>query len=238
MHDLGLSPAKPHKKCARVVGEVLGKYHPHGDGAVYDALVRLAQPFAMREPLVAGHGNFGSLDDDPAAAMRYTECRLQALAAEALLADLGPDTVDWAPNFDTSQTEPTVLPSRLPMLLINGSSGIAVGIATKIAPHNMREVVAGLKALVADPDISSRDLMRHIPAPDFPTGGEILLDAGVSEAYERGSGGVILRGKAVIEGGGGAGTAGPAAKSQIVITEMPYQVSKARAPFGSLTPAL
>ena len=154
MHGLGLQPTTPHRKCARVVGEVLGKYHPHGDTAVYDALVRLAQPFSMRGPLVAGHGNFGSLDADPPAAMRYTECRLQALAADVLLKDLGAGTVDMAPNFDASVEEPTVLPARVPLLLLNGSSGIAVGIATKIPPHNLGEVVAGLCHLVDNPAAS------------------------------------------------------------------------------------
>lgn len=237
MGELGLVPTKPHRKCARVVGEVLGKYHPHGDASVYDALVRMAQPFSLRGPLVAGHGNFGSVDDDPPAAMRYTECRLAGLAQAALLADLGADTVDFAPNFDASQEEPEVLPSRLPILLLNGAGGIAVGIATKIPPHNMRELVAGLKALIADPDITCRQLMGHIPAPDFPTGGQILVNEGIQEAYETGRGTITVRAKVHIEdgsGGGGNGKAGASkagskgsGKPLVVITELPYQVYKA-----------
>ena len=245
MHGLGLQPTTPHRKCARVVGEVLGKYHPHGDTAVYDAPVRLAQPFSMRGPLVAGHGNFGSLDADPPAAMRYTECRLQALAADVLLKDLGAGTVDMAPNFDASVEEPTVLPARVPLLLLNGSSGIAVGIATKIPPHNLGEVVAGLCHLVDNPAASPADLMRFIPGPDFPTGGAVLGGAGVREAYETGRGPVVVRGTAVIEEGGatrarrarakkGAAAADASdddaaapGRALIAITELPYQTSKA-----------
>ncbi|PSC74003.1 DNA gyrase subunit A [Micractinium conductrix] len=240
MHELGLQHNKPFRKCARVVGEVLGKFHPHGDTAVYDALVRLAQDFSMRLQLVDGHGNFGSLDDDPPAAMRYTECKLQAATSAMLLADLESDTVDFAPNFDASVDEPTVLPSRLPNLLINGSSGIAVGIATKIPPHNMGEVVAGLKALIANPDITPRQLMRHIPAPDFPTGGEIIMSDAVRQAYEEGKGGILVRAKMHIEDGssgsgggggkkkkgGGGGGGGSASKPLVVITELPYQTNK------------
>ncbi|KAI8463558.1 MAG: DNA gyrase, A subunit [Monoraphidium minutum] len=200
MHDLGITPGRPYKKCARVVGEVLGKYHPHGDAAVYDALVRLAQDFSMSLPLISGHGNFGSLDDDPPAAMRYTECRLAAAAPPLLLDDLDADTVDWAPTFDNSQTEPTVLPAKLPLLLVNGTQGIAVGIATKIPPHNLGEVVDALVALVKDPDISVAALMQHIPGPDFPTGGELVVGPGVKEAYETGNGSVLLRARIGIEG--------------------------------------
>ncbi|GBF90404.1 DNA gyrase subunit A, partial [Raphidocelis subcapitata] len=214
MHDLGLSPAKPFKKCARVVGEVLGKYHPHGDAAVYDALVRLAQDFSMRLPLISGHGNFGSLDDDPPAAMRYTECRLAGAAPPLLLDDLESDTVDWAPTFDASQDEPTVLPAKLPLLLVNGTQGIAVGIATRIPPHSLTEVVEALVALAGDPEITTDALMRHVPGPDFPTGGELVVGPGIKEAYETGSGSLLLRARITIEGadpgprgGGGAGAA-------------------------------
>ena len=206
MHGLSLSPSTPHRKCARVVGEVLGKYHPHGDTAVYDALVRLAQPFSMRSPLVDGHGNFGSLDADPPAAMRYTECRLRALSAEVLLRDLAAEgTVRMAPNFDGSVEEPTVLPARVPLLLVNGSSGIAVGIATRIPPHNLREVVAAMTLLVRKPEASTQELMRLLPAPDFPTGGEILDAGGVATAYETGRGPVTVRGKVDIEIDGDGG---------------------------------
>ncbi|EFN51479.1 hypothetical protein CHLNCDRAFT_56398 [Chlorella variabilis] len=227
MHELGLQHNKPFRKCARVVGEVLGKFHPHGDTAVYDALVRLAQDFSMRVQLVDGHGNFGSLDDDPPAAMRYTECRLQAVASAMLLADLEADTVDFMPNFDASVDEPSVLPARVPNLLINGTSGIAVGIATKIPPHNMREVVEGLKALIHNPDITVRQLMRHIPAPDFPTGalaarGEIILTDAVRQAYEEGKGGILMRAKIHIEDGSSSGSGKPL----VVITELPYQTNK------------
>ena len=206
MHGLSLSPSAPHRKCARVVGEVLGKYHPHGDTAVYDALVRLAQPFSMRSPLVDGHGNFGSLDADPPAAMRYTECRLRALSAEVLLRDLSAEgTVRMAPNFDGSVDEPTVLPARVPLLLVNGISGIAVGIATRIPPHNLREVVAAMTLLVRNPQASTQELMRLLPAPDFPTGGEILDAGGVATAYESGRGPVTVRGKVDIEVDGDGG---------------------------------
>ena len=206
MHGLSLQPSTPHRKCARVVGEVLGKYHPHGDTAVYDALVRLAQPFSMRSPLVDGHGNFGSLDADPPAAMRYTECRLRALSAEVLLKDLSAEgSVRMAPNFDGSVEEPTVLPARVPLLLVNGSSGIAVGIATRIPPHNLREVVAAMTLLVRDPGATTQELMRLLPAPDFPTGGEILDAGGVASAYESGRGPVTVRGKVEIEVDGDGG---------------------------------
>ena len=206
MHGLSLSPSTPHRKCARVVGEVLGKYHPHGDTAVYDALVRLAQPFSMRTPLVDGHGNFGSLDADPPAAMRYTECRLRALSAEVLLKTSPPrGRSRMAPNFDGSVEEPTVLPARVPLLLVNGSSGIAVGIATRIPPHNLSEVVAAMTLLVKNPEASTAELMRLLPAPDFPTGGEILDAGGVASAYESGRGPVTVRGKVDIEVDGDGG---------------------------------
>ena len=198
MHDLGLRPAKPFRKCARVVGEVLGKYHPHGDAAVYDTLVRLAQDFVMGEPLVAGHGNFGSLDADPPAAMRYTECKLQPLADAMLLGDLSPATASWAPTFDGAGEEPTVLPARLPNLLLNGSSGIAVGMATNIPPHNLGEVVDALVLLARQPGASLDALMAALPAPDFPTGGVLLGGDGLRAAYESGSGGFTLRGAAAV----------------------------------------
>ncbi|EIE20608.1 DNA gyrase, A subunit [Coccomyxa subellipsoidea C-169] len=232
MHDLGLLPTKPYRKCARVVGEVLGKYHPHGDSAVYEALVRMAQGFSMRAPLVAGHGNFGSLDNDPPAAMRYTECRLQAVSSAVMLADLAYDTVDFAPNFDNSQEEPRVLPARVPNLLVNGSSGIAVSIATKIPPHNLREVVAGLHALIDNPDITVAELMQHIPAPDFPTGAhwtpftQILASGGIRDAYEHGKGSITVRGRAFIEGND-AGAREKVLKPSIIVTELPYQTNKA-----------
>ena len=181
MHELGLTPDRPYRKCARVVGDVLGKYHPHGDQAVYDALVRLVQTFASRHPLLDGHGNFGSVDDDPPAAMRYTETRLAPIANEAMLDELGDDTVDFAPNFDGSQQEPTVLPAQLPFLLLNGCNGIAVGMATSIPPHNLGEVVDGLIELIRKPELSDERLLELIPGPDFPTGGEVLVGSGVRE---------------------------------------------------------
>ncbi|GLC46870.1 hypothetical protein PLESTM_001936500 [Pleodorina starrii] len=214
MHELGLAHNKPFKKCARVVGEVLGKFHPHGDTAVYDSLVRMAQPFSMRAPLVDGHGNFGSLDDDPAAAMRYTECRLTRAASEALLRDLGPDTVDWQPTFDESQLEPLVLPAVVPNLLVNGSSGIAVGLASNIPPHNLGEVVSALRALIADPRVTTEQLMQHVRGPDFPTGGELVVGPELVQAYATGKGAVVVRGKARVQrlgGGGGGGHEGAAA---------------------------
>ncbi len=220
MEELGLQPNKPFRKCARVVGEVLGKYHPHGDTAVYDALVRMAQDFSMRVPLVDGHGNFGSLDDDPAAAMRYTECRLQPFASLSLLADLGSDTVDLLPNFDNSVMEPSVLPARVPNLLVNGSQGIAVGIATKIPPHNLLEVMDGLKALIENPKISIQELMKYIPGPDFPTGGEILKNDGLRDAYKTGKGSILVRAKMHIE-------ETTKKRTLIVISELPYQTNKA-----------
>src|SRR3982751_1704562 len=173
MNESGLQPNRPYAKCARIVGDVMGNYHPHGDSAIYDTLVRLAQDFSMREPLVDGQGNFGSVDDDPAAAMRYTEARLAPLARE-MLRDLDADTVDFVPNYAGSLSEPTVLPSRFPNLLVNGSSGIAVGMATNIPPHNLRETIAATIAFIDDPQITTEQLMRHLPGPDFPTGGVIL----------------------------------------------------------------
>jgi DNA gyrase subunit A len=224
MHELGLTADRPFRKCARVVGEVLGKYHPHGDTAVYDALVRMAQDFSMRSPLINGHGNFGSIDNDPPAAMRYTESRLQALTGVALLQDIECETVDFADNFDGSQQEPTVLPARIPQLLVNGSSGIAVGMATNIPPHNLGEVVDGLMALIRNPEITDLELMQYIPGPDFPTGAQILGVSGIKEAYTTGRGSVVMRGVASIET---LEYAGRQDREAIIITELPYQTNKA-----------
>ncbi|GAB2218900.1 hypothetical protein Droror1_Dr00002133 [Drosera rotundifolia] len=222
MHELGLSSRKPFKKCARVVGEVLGKFHPHGDTAVYDALVRMAQNFSLRSPLIQGHGNFGSIDADPPAAMRYTECRLEALSEAMLLADLDLDTVDFVPNFDNSQKEPSLLPARLPTLLLNGSSGIAVGMATNIPPHNLGEIVDVLSALIHNPDASLQELLEYMPGPDFPTGGLIMGNTGILEAYRTGRGRVIIRGKTDIEL-----LDSSTKRAAIIIKEIPYQTNKA-----------
>ena len=225
MQELGLTPDRPYRKCARVVGDVLGKYHPHGDQAVYDALVRLVQTFASRNPLLDGHGNFGSVDDDPPAAMRYTETRLAPIAHQALLEEIGDDTVDFAPNFDGSQQEPTVLPAQLPFLLLNGCSGIAVGMATSIPPHNLGEVVDGLIALIRKPDLSDDKLLELIPGPDFPTGGEVLLSSGLRDTYLQGRGSIPMRGVAHTEEvqlGKGRHK-----RNAVVVTELPYQLSKA-----------
>jgi DNA gyrase subunit A len=225
MHELGLTPDRPYRKCARVVGDVLGKYHPHGDQAVYDALVRLVQTFASRNPLLDGHGNFGSVDDDPPAAMRYTETRLAPIANEAMLDEIGDDTVDFAPNFDGSQQEPTVLPAQLPFLILNGCTGIAVGMATNIPPHNLGEVVDALIALVRKPDLSDEKLLELVPGPDFPTGGEVLVGSGVRETYLNGRGSIPMRGVAHIEEVQPG--KGRHRRSAVVITELPYQLSKA-----------
>ena len=225
MQELGLTPDRPYRKCARVVGDVLGKYHPHGDQAVYDALVRLVQTFASRHPLLDGHGNFGSVDDDPPAAMRYTETRLAPIAHQALLEEIGDDTVDFAPNFDGSQQEPTVLPAQLPFLLLNGCSGIAVGMATSIPPHNLGEVVDGLVALIRKPELSDDKLLDLIPGPDFPTGGEVLLSSGLRETYLNGRGSIPMRGVAhteEVQPGKGRHK-----RNAVVVTELPYQLSKA-----------
>ena len=225
MQELGLTPDRPYRKCARVVGDVLGKYHPHGDQAVYDALVRLVQTFASRHPLLDGHGNFGSVDDDPPAAMRYTETRLAPIAHQALLEEIGDDTVDFASNFDGSQQEPTVLPAQLPFLLLNGCSGIAVGMATSIPPHNLGEVVDGLIALIRQPSLSDERLLELIPGPDFPTGGEVLLSSGLQDTYLQGRGSIPMRGVAHTEEvqlGKGRHK-----RNAVVVTELPYQLSKA-----------
>jgi DNA gyrase subunit A len=224
MRQMGLASNRPYRKCAKIVGEVIGNYHPHGDVPAYDTLVRLAQDFNMRYPLVDGQGNFGSVDGDPPAAYRYTEARLQSLA-EAMMTDLDKDTVDFRPTFDETNDEPTVLPAPYPNLLINGSTGIAVGMATNIPPHNMREVIDGVLAVIdrrqAPADEKYRALMQAIPAPDFPSGGTIVGRAGIYRAYREGRGGFTLRGRAAFE----ENKKGD--RVSIVITEIPYQVNKA-----------
>ncbi|ACC84649.1 DNA gyrase subunit A [Nostoc punctiforme] len=225
MHELGLVPDRPYRKCARVVGDVLGKYHPHGDQSVYDALVRLVQDFSSRYPLLAGHGNFGSVDNDPPAAMRYTETRLAPISHEGMLTEIGEETVEFVGNFDNSQQEPTVLPAQLPFLLLNGCSGIAVGMATNVPPHNLGEVVDGLIALIDNPDLPDEKLFQLIPGPDFPTGGEIIGETGIREAYTIGKGGILLRGVATLEEI--PASRGSKRRTAIIITELPYQVNKA-----------
>ena len=222
MNELGLAPSKPYRKSARVVGEVLGKFHPHGDQAVYDSMVRMAQTFSLRHMLIQGHGNFGSQDDDPPAAMRYTESRLSEFSVQTLLQDLDRSTVDFIPNFDVSTKEPTVLPARVPNLLVNGAQGIAVGVATNIPPHNLNEIVSGLVAYIDNPDISTKDLMKSIPAPDFPTGGLIVSgDSKLRHVYEKGSGRVVIRSKTHVED-----QLARKGRQSIIVTEIPYQVSK------------
>ena len=218
MHEAGLQPNRPFRKASRVVGDVMGQFHPHGDTAIYDTLVRLGQDFAMRYPLVEPQGNFGSIDNDPPAAMRYTEARLARLATE-MLRDIDADTVEFGPNYDESRQEPLVLPARLPNLLVNGASGIAVGMATNIPPHNLREAIDAVVAYIDDPTIDVKGLMRHVKGPDFPTGGIIVGKTGIHEAYETGRGRVVVRGRAHIE---------PLrqGKEAIIVTEMPYQVAK------------
>ena len=221
MRELGNDWNRPYKKSARVVGDTIGKYHPHGEGAVYDALVRMAQQFSMRVMLVDGQGNFGSVDGDPPAAMRYTEVRMARVAHE-LLADIDKETVDFVPNYDGSETEPSVFPTRLPNLLVNGSSGIAVGMATNIPPHNLGEVVDACVALLDDPELGIDDIMRIMPGPDFPTAGIINGTAGIHEAYRTGRGRIYVRARAAFE------TAEGGAHERIVVSELPYQVNKAR----------
>ncbi len=226
MHELGLTPDRPFRKCARVVGDVLGKYHPHGDQSVYEALVRMVQDFSSRYPLLSGHGNFGSIDNDPPAAMRYTETRLAGIGDQAVLGGISEAIVNFSSNFDNSQQEPVVLPAQLPILILNGCSGIAVGMATNIPPHNLGEVVEGLIALIDNPDLSEEKLVEIIPGPDFPTGGEILDDTGIREAYRTGRGIIPVRGVAktetiIIEG------KRRRERTAIVVTELPFQVNKA-----------
>jgi DNA gyrase subunit A len=220
MHEIGLQPDRPHKKSATVVGDVLGKYHPHGDSAVYEALVRMVQDFSLRYPLVDGQGNFGSIDGDSAAAYRYTEARLASVATE-LLDDIEKETVDFLPNFDGQREEPSVLPGRVPNLLVNGSSGIAVGMSTNVPPHNLREVAAAIKLLAIDPECTVADLMRHIPGPDFPTGGFVVGDEGIRDMYHTGRGRIVMRARVVKEALRGG-------KEQLVVTELPYAISKTR----------
>src|SRR5436305_4550979 len=218
MHRAGLQPGRPYRKCARVVGEVMGSFHPHGDQAIYDTLVRLTQDFAMRYPLVDGQGNFGSIDSDPAAAMRYTEARLARIATE-MLRDIDADTVEFAPNYDESRLEPLILPARFPNLLVNGSSGIAVGMATNIPPHNLRESIDAVIAYIDDPQTDTAALMKHLKGPDFPTVGIIVGRQGIKEAYETGRGRIVVRARAHIE---------PLrqGKEAIIVTEMPHQATK------------
>jgi len=218
MHESGMQPNRPYKKSARVVGEVMGSFHPHGDSAIYDTLVRMAQPFSLRYPLVDGQGNFGSIDDDPAAAMRYTECRLAKIATE-MLRDIDADTVDFVPNYDESRREPSVLPSRFPNLLVNGSAGIAVGMATNMPPHRLSEVVDAILALIDEPELAVEGLLKHVKGPDFPTGGIIVGRQGIREAYRSGRGRIVMRARAHVEELRGGKTA-------IVVTELPYGVKK------------
>jgi DNA gyrase subunit A len=217
MTELGLASNRPYKKSARIVGEVLGKYHPHGDSSVYDTMVRMAQDWSLRYPMVDGQGNFGSIDGDPPAAMRYTEARMRKIA-EDMLSDIDKDTVDFRPNFDESLSEPTVLPARIPNLLVNGAAGIAVGMATNMAPHNLTEVINGTVAYIDDKNITIEGLMEHVKAPDFPTGGTIYGTEGVKNAFETGKGRIVMRGKAEFD-------VSKSGREQIVITEVPYQVS-------------
>jgi DNA gyrase subunit A len=218
MHDLGLQPNRAYRKCAFIVGEVMGKYHPHGDSAIYETLVRMAQDFALRYPLVDGQGNFGSIDDDPAAAMRYTEARLDSLATE-MLRDIDADTVDFGPNYDESTREPVLLPARFPNLLVNGATGIAVGMATNIPPHNLREVIGAVNAYIDDPEIDMKGLMKHVKGPDFPGGGTIMGTQGIRDAYRSGRGSVRVRAKAHVEPMKGG-------REAIVVTELPFMVKK------------
>ena len=220
LYDQGITHDKPHKKSANIVGEVMGKYHPHGDAAIYETMVKLAQDFSMRYPLIDGHGNFGSIDGDSAAAMRYTESRMARIAGE-MLQDIEKKTVDWRPNYDDTREEPGVLPARIPNLLINGSAGIAVGMATNIPPHNLGEVVEGLELMLDDPDVSLEQLMTKIPGPDLPTAGIIMGTEGIKQAYATGRGSFKTRARYSIEERKGG-------KSAIIVTEIPYQVNKAR----------
>ena len=221
MGELNLSNDKPYKKCARIVGDVMRKYLPHGDSAIYDALVRMAQDFSINAPLVDGHGNFGSVDGDPAAAQRYTEARLTKIAGH-MLSEIDKDTVDFYPNFDESETQPVVLPARFPNLLVNGSDGIAVGMATNIPPHNLNEVIDGVIALIENPNIELEEIMKYIPAPDMPTKAIIIGGSGIRQAYRTGRGSFIIRAKAEIE------EYQNGTRSRIVVTEIPYQVNKSK----------
>ncbi len=220
MNELGVTPDKPHKKSARIVGDVMGKYHPHGDSAIYESMVRMAQPFSYRYMLVDGHGNFGSVDGDGAAAMRYTEARMSKLAVE-MLRDINKNTVDYASNYDDTEREPQVLPARFPNLLVNGTTGIAVGMATNIPPHNLNEVIAAIDLLMDNPEVTTNELMEVLPGPDFPTGGLVMGKSGIRRAYETGKGSITVRGKVEI-------TEMPNGKERILVTELPYMVNKAK----------
>ena len=220
MHEMGLTPNRPTRKCAKISGEVMGKYHPHGDAPIYDSLVRMAQPFTMRYPLVEGQGNFGSVDGDPPAASRYTEARLSRIAM-AMLEDIDKETVDFRPNYDESEVEPEALPTRIPNLLVNGSSGIAVGMATNIPPHNLTEIINATIALIENPATPLAKILEMVPGPDFPTGGFLLGRQGIVEAFTRGRGQLKLRARATIEPMGKD-------REQIIVTEIPYQVNKSR----------
>ncbi len=220
MHEMGLQHNKKYTKCAKVVGQAMGVYHPHGDSAIYDTLVRLAQPFSLRYPVVDGQGNFGSVDGDPPAAMRYTECRLMRVAGE-LLADIDQETVDFTPNYDESTFEPTVLPTRVPNLIVNGSSGIAVGMATNIPPHNLTEVVNAAIEMINNPHAGLAEVLKHVQGPDFPTGGFIYGRGGIAEAYRTGRGRFLMRAKCAIENM-------PQGRQAIIVSEIPYQVNKAK----------
>src|SRR5687768_2743681 len=219
MNELGVQPNRKHLKCAKIVGETMGNYHPHGDQAIYPTLVHMAQPWAMREMLIEGQGNFGSVEGDPPASMRYTEARLQHLGA-ALMDDMDKDTVDFVPNYDETRTEPTVLPAAFPNLLVNGGTGIAVGMATNMPPHNLAEVIDGICAQIDDPDITIEGLMQYIKGPDFPTGCDILGSSGIKSYFHTGKGAVRVRGKVgVVELKGG--------REQLIISEIPYNVNRA-----------
>ncbi|MCD5002127.1 DNA gyrase subunit A [Enterococcus saccharolyticus] len=220
MNELGVTPDKPHKKSARIVGDVMGKYHPHGDSAIYESMVRMAQPFSYRYMLVDGHGNFGSVDGDGAAAMRYTEARMSKLAVE-MLRDINKNTVDFASNYDDTEREPQVLPARFPNLLVNGTTGIAVGMATNIPPHNLNEVIAAIDLVMANPEVTTNELLEVLPGPDFPTGGLVMGKSGIRRAYETGKGSITVRGKVEI-------TEMPNGKERILVTELPYMVNKAK----------
>src|SRR6202050_4775060 len=220
LHEMGLEFNKKYAKCAKVVGQAMGVYHPHGDSAIYDTMVRLAQPFSMRYPMIDGQGNFGSVDGDPPAAMRYTECRMTRIAG-AMLADIDQDTVDFVPNYDESTQEPTVLPTRVPNLIVNGSNGIAVGMATNIPPHNLNEVISATIELVKNPQAGLAEVLQHVQGPDFPTGGFIYGRGGIAQAYKTGRGRFLMRAKAAIEQLKGG-------RQAIIVTEIPYQVNKSK----------
>src|SRR5882724_6015899 len=220
MNEMGLQHNKKYTKCAKIVGQAMGQYHPHGDTAIYDTMVRLAQPFSLRYPMIDGQGNFGSVDGDPPAAMRYTECRMTRIAG-AMLADIDQETVDFVPNYDESTFEPTVLPTRVPNLIVNGSNGIAVGMATNIPPHNLNEVISATIELVKNPQAGLAEVLQHVQGPDFPTGGFIYGRGGIAQAYKTGRGRFLMRAKAAIEQLKGG-------RQAIIVTEIPYQVNKSK----------